>query len=146
MPPYHGCGFHCRRRCRWGGGGMGNGGRGWRGWGGGGWGCGAATPLRCGGGVHPRCGGWGGVGGCGGGGLGWVVGGVGGGVVMRPRRRCSFHCRGRHWCEWAMGNGQRATHDGVVGMVVDGVVTPPCRRAAGAVSTAAAAVGIGLGG
>jgi len=34
----------------------------------------------------------------------------------------------------------------VVGVVVGGVATRPRRRAAGAVSTAAAAVGVGIGG
>ena len=48
-----------------------------------------------------------------------------------------------------MGDERRATGDGVVGMVVGGVVTPPRCRAAGAVSTAAAAtavMGVGVGG
>src|SRR5258705_134454 len=41
------------------------------------------------------------------------------------------------------GGGRRATGGGVVGVVVSGVVARPCRRATGAVSTAAAAVGDG---
>ncbi len=49
-----------------------------------------------------------------------------------------------------VGDGRRATSDGVVGVVVGGVATRPRHRAAGAVSTAAAAataaVGVGIGG
>ena len=46
-----------------------------------------------------------------------------------------------------VGDGRRATSDGVVGVVVGGVATWPRHRAAGAVSTAAAAaVGVGIGG
>ncbi len=42
-----------------------------------------------------------------------------------------------------VGDGRRATSDGVVGVVVGGVATRPRHRAAGAVSTAAA-VGVVL--
>src|SRR5258705_13265677 len=45
------------------------------------------------------------------------------------------------WVLVLVGDGRRATGDGVVG----GVVTRPHRRAAGAVSTAAAAAGVGVG-
>ena len=50
------------------------------------------------------------------------------------------------WFCRCYGKWVRATGDGVVGVVMGGVVMPPRHRAAGAVSTAAAAVHVGVSG
>src|SRR5258705_9376058 len=59
---------------------------------------------------------------------------------------CCHCCRPGSVAATGNGCGQQATSDGVVGVVVGGVATRPRRRAAGGVSTAAATVGVGVGG